>query len=102
MRMMIALTALLLTACGDDRPPAPTPEENRQLDEAEAMLNEAGSFPTPQSDGSPLTAAFCLKVDEQPNSRFDNTKTCLMMACEKGDEASCDLAATYNGNLKSD
>ena len=34
---------LLLTACGEDRPPAPTAEENRQLDEAEAMLNEAGN-----------------------------------------------------------
>jgi hypothetical protein len=43
MRIMIAMTALLLTACGDDRPPAPTAEENRQLDEAEAMLNEAGN-----------------------------------------------------------
>lgn len=43
MRMMIALTALMLTACGDDRPPAPTAEENRHLDEAEAMLNEAGT-----------------------------------------------------------
>ena len=35
--------ALLLTACGEDRPPAPTAEENRQLDEAEVMLNEAGN-----------------------------------------------------------
>ncbi len=40
---MIALTALTLTACGDERPPAPTAEESRQLDEAEAMLNEAGT-----------------------------------------------------------
>ena len=38
-----AFLALLLTACGEDRPPAPTAEENRQLDEAEAMLNEAGN-----------------------------------------------------------
>ncbi len=35
--------ALLLTACSQDRPPAPTAEENRQLDEAEAMLNESGN-----------------------------------------------------------
>ena len=41
MRKRFALIALLLTACGEARPPAPTEAENRQLDEAEAMLNEA-------------------------------------------------------------
>jgi len=37
----LVLIALLLAACGEDRPPAPTEADNRQLDEAEAMLNEA-------------------------------------------------------------
>lgn len=37
------LITLLLTACSEDRPPAPTAEENRQLDEAEAMLNDVGN-----------------------------------------------------------
>ena len=40
MRKTIVLIALLLTACGEDRPSAPTAAENQQLDEAEAMLNE--------------------------------------------------------------
>jgi len=39
----MAALALLLTACGEDRPPAPTEAENRQLDEADAMLNQAGT-----------------------------------------------------------
>ena len=43
MQKTIVLIALLLTACGEDRPPTPTAEENRQLDEAEAMLNEVGN-----------------------------------------------------------
>ena len=43
MRKSLLLIALLLTACGEDRPPAPTEAENRQLDEAEAMLNEVGN-----------------------------------------------------------
>jgi len=40
MRQTLLLFALLIAACGKDRPPAPTEAENRQLDEAEAMLNE--------------------------------------------------------------
>ena len=43
MKKSFLLVAVLLTACADDRPPAPTEAENRQLDEAEAMLNEVGN-----------------------------------------------------------
>ncbi len=32
--------ALLLAGCGEQRPPAPTAEQNDQLNEAEDMLNE--------------------------------------------------------------
>jgi hypothetical protein len=38
-RALFAL-ALLLAGCGEQRPPAATPEQNDQLNEAEAMLNE--------------------------------------------------------------
>jgi len=43
MKRILALIALMLAACGEKRPPAPTAEENRQLNEAEAMLNDAGN-----------------------------------------------------------
>ena len=33
---------LALAGCGEQRPPAPTSEQNDQLNEAEAMLNEEG------------------------------------------------------------
>ncbi len=40
-KLGVLFTALLLTtACGDDRPPAPTAAEQRQLDEADAMLDD--------------------------------------------------------------
>lgn len=34
--------ALALAGCGEQRPAAPTAEQNDQLNEAEAMLNEEG------------------------------------------------------------
>ncbi len=37
---LILLLFLPLAACGEQRPPAPTAEQNDQLNEAEAMLNE--------------------------------------------------------------
>ena len=40
MRSPLAILFVLLAACGDGRPPAPTAQQNAQLDEAEAMLNE--------------------------------------------------------------
>jgi hypothetical protein len=38
MKKVIAC-ALLLAACRDQRPPAPSPEQSAQLNEAENMLN---------------------------------------------------------------
>lgn len=40
MRLTVIALVLVLAGCGEQRPPAPTPEQNDQLDEAEDMLNE--------------------------------------------------------------
>lgn len=40
MKLFSTLLALLLAACRNEAPPAPTSEQTEQLDEAEAMLNE--------------------------------------------------------------
>jgi hypothetical protein len=50
-RNALLLAALSLTACGDDRPPAPTAEETAQLNAAEDLLNqEAAKEKGPESD----------------------------------------------------
>jgi hypothetical protein len=41
LRLILPLSALMLAACHDERPPAPTAEESARLDETDAMLNEA-------------------------------------------------------------
>ena len=43
MKIVLAVMMLFLAACEDKRPPAPTTEESARLDEADAMLNEAGN-----------------------------------------------------------
>jgi hypothetical protein len=43
----ICLAILLLAGCDEARPPAPTDEQNDQLNEAEAMLNEEGAESEP-------------------------------------------------------
>ena len=39
MTKLLFLAALMLCACRDQRPPAPTAEQSNRLDDAEAMLN---------------------------------------------------------------
>ena len=43
MRFALIALAFALAGCGEPRPPAPTAEQNEQLDEAEEMLNEDAS-----------------------------------------------------------
>ena len=42
-RLIAPLLVVLIAACHDRRPPAPTPEQNQQLNEAEDMLNGMGN-----------------------------------------------------------
>lgn len=57
---------------------------------------------TTKPDGSALTDEYCFQVEKERANPFDNTKSCLMAACDAGDKASCEWAATYNGNLNTE
>ena len=52
MRAIPIALALVLAACRDERPPAPTAEQSGQLNDAEAMLNDMGTEKGPE-DRSP-------------------------------------------------
>jgi hypothetical protein len=52
MRTPALAVLLLLAACRDDRPPAPTPEQSDQLNDAENMLNDAAKEEGPENRSS--------------------------------------------------
>jgi hypothetical protein len=43
MKTVLTALAFMLASWGDQRPPAPSAEQNDQLNEAEEMLNEDGT-----------------------------------------------------------
>lgn len=54
MRAAIFTALLLLAACRDDRPPAPTAEQSDQLNQAENLLNaEAANEKGPEERSGP-------------------------------------------------
>ena len=53
MRCALPIALLFLAACRDDRPPAPTPEQSDQLNDAENMLNAEAAHEKGPEDHSP-------------------------------------------------
>jgi len=53
MRTALLIALFSLAACRDDRPPAPTPEQSDQLNEAENLLNAEAANEKGPEDRSP-------------------------------------------------
>ena len=52
MRMIILALMVLLCGCRDRHPPAPTPEQNQQMNEADSMLNSLANEEGPEANAS--------------------------------------------------
>ena len=50
MKRALLISLLLLAACREQGPPSPTAEQNAQLNEAEALLNEMGKEEGPETN----------------------------------------------------
>jgi hypothetical protein len=51
MKLLLLATALaLLSACKNDRPPAPTADQSDQLNEADSMLNDLANEEGPEAN----------------------------------------------------
>lgn len=86
MRLIVFVALLALVACGE------TADTNLARAGLEDEV-ENGVTPAKQPDGSPLTAQFCLS--EEGERIHGNTKSCAMVACDQGDEASCEIAQQF-------
>jgi nitrous oxide reductase accessory protein NosL len=52
-KTLILCALLLVAACHKQRPPAPTPEQSSQLNEADSMLNNLANEEGPEANGRP-------------------------------------------------
>ncbi|MFM5925320.1 MAG: hypothetical protein ACKOPG_14150 [Novosphingobium sp.] len=55
--------------------------------------------PTEKPSDKPLTAESCIEDNKGLGTgiRGENTKTCLVDACDQGDKKSCDMAKSFGG-----
>ena len=108
MKSTITLAAVVvLVACSPSKDEARETPTNQAEHSANSVVASVPTkqipglegYPTTQPNGAPLTEEYCVKAGDEAGSPFDNTKTCLMIACQMGDKASCKMMETYNGNL---
>jgi hypothetical protein len=52
MRKIVFAAVMLVCACRDHQPPAPTPEQNQQMNEADSMLNSLANEEGPEANAS--------------------------------------------------
>ena len=94
MRLVLLVGTALVAACSSG-----AERQAEQESEIVASSEAEPDLPTTPPDGSPLTEGYCLEQSGDPDSPFGNAKECFYRACDMGDEASCEMARSYNGNM---
>ena len=97
MKRVILASALLL-ACGCSDGPSAGPEAT------ETGASAAAAKPTEaavKATDVPLTAGSCVEDNKKTGtgSRGEDTKACMVDACDQGDKKSCEIVKSFNGEM---
>ena len=73
---------------------------NERTDEAQSGDPSAST----DNQANPITpdAAYCGAQTHGEGAQFQNAKVCYMAACTAGDAEACEMAESYNGNMRQD
>ncbi|MFM5954607.1 MAG: hypothetical protein ACKOPE_09950 [Novosphingobium sp.] len=97
MRMIATtLAVLLLAGCSGGKSADALATEGAAAATATASPS---AKPTTKPSDKPLTAESCIEDNKGlgTGTRGENTKTCLVDACDQGDKKSCDIAKSFGG-----
>lgn len=94
MKSAILAIAVLLAGCSASDSVSP---------EATASADAAASATASASTGStdaPMTAEKCIEDSKGLGTgvRSENTKECMLSACDQGDKKSCDFVKSFSGD----
>lgn len=92
----ITLALALLAGCSDSG--GVDPEATGSADAA--ATDAAQAKPSARPSEEPMTAKACIEEFKGSGTgvRGENTRACLVDACEQGDKKSCDLTQSPGGN----
>ena len=93
---LIAAVLLLVSGCSDGPGAGPEATETGAAAAATKLTNDAV-----KATDVPLTAGSCVEDNKKTGtgSRGEDTKTCMVDACDQGDKKSCEIVKSFNGEM---